>query len=157
MIKAIYAGSFDPITLGHLDIISRAAKCFELSIGIANNPKKKHWLSIENRQDLVAQSIVSVSPYLIDVHIIDGLLANFCKTNGIQVLIRGLRNTIDFEYETSMYAVNSRLAHLETVFFPAQSSNSHISSSVVRELVSLGVDVSPYVPEAVLRFLQKSA
>lgn len=131
MIKAIYAGSFDPLTLGHMDIIQRASKLFELHIGIASNPKKNYWLKAEERQDLVAQSIADVTDkYHMNVFIIPGLLAGFCKLHDIKVLVRGLRNTIDFEYEFGMSTVNSGLGDLETVFLPARSPKSHISSSV---------------------------
>ena len=166
--KAIYAGSFDPITLGHLDIIARAAPMFELVIGVAHNAKKKSFIPIGTRRELVVKSLATISllqPHIaapaklshpIEVHGVYGLLADFCKKNNIHAIVRGLRNTVDFEYEFGMAHVNAGLGNVETIFLPAKGSQTHVSSSVVRELAALGADISEYVPAVVAKYLNNS-
>lgn len=157
--KAVYAGSFDPITRGHLSIIKRAAKMFDLTIGVANNAKKKQWIGIEDRKRLVEQSLTDVISGSQDlrercrVETVDGLLANFCTKNDIRIIVRGLRNTIDFEYEFGMAHVNKLISmvegSLETVFLVADEKETHISSSVVRELFEHGANTKLLVPSPV--------
>ena len=154
--KAIYPGSFDPITLGHMDIIHRASKIFDLTVGIANNPAKKNYISAEERIFLAKFSITEASIHNVNVEIVPGLLANFCKENGIGIIIRGLRNSIDFEYEFSMAHINESLGDLETVFLSSCGNQTHISSSAVRELCKYGAEnIRNYVPPSVFEFLKK--
>ncbi len=162
MTRAIYAGSFDPITWGHLDIIARAFPLFELVIGVANNVKKKPFLPIGVRRELVTKSLRFLEiegritdSYRIEVHEIRGLLAEFCAKNNIKVAIRGLRNTIDFEYEFGMAHINSGLGNIETIFIPAKGNHTHVSSSAVRELALYGADISQYVPPVVAEAIRK--
>jgi pantetheine-phosphate adenylyltransferase len=151
--KAIYAGSFDPITLGHMDIITRACTLFDLSVGVANNPKKQHFFNINERVVLVARSIAEIG-LDVPVHSVTGLLAEHCVAEGIRVIVRGLRNTIDFEYEYGMARINHGIGRVETVFLPGKGSQSHISSSAVRELAMHGAEVVDYVPAAVSKAIK---
>lgn len=152
MIKAIYAGSFDPLTLGHLDIITRASKLFDLTVGVATNPSKQP-LFPQHRRVIQIVEVLKESNLNVKVGEVNGLLAKYCEANGIKVIVRGLRNSIDFEYEFDMAHVNSGLGDLETVFLSAQGSQTHVSSSVVRQLASLGADYSTYVPEPIRKAL----
>lgn len=148
MIKAVYAGSFDPITNGHLDIIKRASTIFDLTIIIANNSSKKHLLTIEERIKLVKEST------LLKTEQITGLLSSYCKENNINIIIRGLRNSIDFEYEFQMAHINNSIFNnLETIFIPSKGDQTYISSSMIRELLKLNADISKYVPSVVNDFL----
>ncbi len=149
MIKAIYAGSFDPITLGHVDIINRASKLFDLTVGVATNPSKKPLFGVLDRLNHISGVIQEFNIPNVTVAAVPGLLAQFCIENDITVIVRGLRNSIDFEYEFDMAHVNAGLGKMETVFLPAQGAQTHISSSVVRQLASLGADYTPYVPKVI--------
>lgn len=149
MIKAIYAGSFDPLTLGHVDIIVRASKMFDLTIGVATNPSKNHLFDAMDRLSHVAFVLEEFKLTNVKFGFVPGLLAQFCAENSITVIVRGLRNSIDFEYEFDMAHVNAGLGKMETVFLPAQGAQTHISSSVVRQLASLGADYTPYVPKVI--------
>lgn len=148
IIRAVYAGSFDPITLGHLDIIVRAAPLFDLVIGVANNPRKRPLIPLAVRHKLVISSLTT-SGLVLDVQEVPGLLVDFCNDNDIQVIVRGLRNTVDFEYEFGMAHVNEGLGDVQTIFLPSKGSQTHVSSSVVRELAVYGADISEYVPVVV--------
>lgn len=153
--KAVYAGSFDPITLGHVDIIARASQAFELTVVVANNSSKKHMLEIDRRRSLIYSALV---PANIDVDVIcmdDGLLVHVCRDIGAKHIIRGLRNTADFEYEQSMARANKVLGGIETVFFIAQPDHVHVSSSVVRELIRNKVDTKDFVPPRVNEILKE--
>lgn len=146
--RGIYAGSFDPITLGHLDIINRSKGLFdELIIGVANNSKKNSHFSIEKRVELVKIAAPNVP-----VVAIDGMLAEYCNQADIGVIVRGLRSTIDFEYENAIAAVNLKFG-VETIFINSMGSKYHISSSVVRELMKFKMDLKGYVPESIINQL----
>jgi pantetheine-phosphate adenylyltransferase len=153
MIKAVYPGSFDPLTLGHLDIIVRASKMFDLTVGVANNASKNYLFSNIDRMYHVGK-VLEDAKLEVTVSLVPGLLAQFCRENDITVIVRGLRNSMDFEYEFDMAHVNSDLGKLETVFLPANGSQTHISSSVVRQLAQLGADYTPYVPKVIDKALQ---
>ena len=152
---ALYAGSFDPLTNGHLNVIERAASLFdELVIGIVVNPNKKSVLSLEERTDIVSK----VTSHLDNVRITSfgGLLADYVNNNDIDVVVRGLRNTVDFEYEKLMADTNADMyEHAETVFLMSEPSLAYVSSSMVKEIASLGGDVSKYVPDIVNDALNK--
>jgi pantetheine-phosphate adenylyltransferase len=156
--KAIYPGSFDPITLGHIDIIKRAlAICGDgqLVIAVANNAKKKHWLTISERVELIHKVIQNDSR--ISVVPVTGLLANYCHDNDIHMIIRGLRTSTDFDYEFQIHQVNSRLRPVETIFLPAITNHIHFSSSIVRELHSHGAPISDYVHPTTEAYLKNRA
>lgn len=157
MATVIYPGTFDPITNGHLDIIERSAKLFDRTlIAVANSPSKKPMFSLDERVELVRESC----QYLpnVDVFGFQDLLANVVKKHQIQAIIRGIRNTVDFEYELQLASLNRHLADdVESLFFPTRPQYSHISSTVVREIFLHKGDVQHLVPPAVYRALvQKS-
>lgn len=154
MKKAIYPGSFDPVTLGHMDIIERAAGLFDkLYIGILINRKKKPLLSLEKRVEILKDAV----SHLENVEIIsfEGLLADYCKENQIHAVIRGVRGAADFEYELPMAQINQKLnPDTQTVFLAATPEYSFVSSSAVKELASFGGDYKDMLPEAAYHAMQ---
>ena len=148
---AVYAGSFDPPTLGHLDLIERASALFsDVIVGIGRHPTRSPLFSVEERLDLVSR----VSSHLpnVDVEAFDGLLIDFCKSKQARVIVRGLRAATDFEYELQIAHANADLEpEVDTVFLPTRTKNGFISASLVREIASHGGDVSRYAPERRLR------
>ncbi len=153
---AVVPGSFDPITLGHLDVIERAAGLFdELHVLVVHNPGKSALLPIAQRVTLIEQAIredgfagnILVTSWSV------GLLVDYCMEVGATVLVKGIRSQIDVAYETPMAIVNRDLAGVETVFLLPNPAHAHVSSSLVRQVAALGGDVSPYVPSAVTRYL----
>jgi len=154
---AVVPGSFDPVTLGHLDVIERAARLFdEVHVLVVHNPGKSALLPISQRVSLITQSIAEAG-YEGDIRVASwsvGLLVDYCNDVGATVLIKGIRSQIDVAYETPMAIVNRNLAGIETVFLLPDPSHAHVSSSLVRQVASLGGDVSPYVPPAVAAFLK---
>ena len=156
---AVVPGSFDPVTLGHLDVIERAAGLFdELHVLVVHNPAKTALLPIAQRVSLIEQSIAEAGlPNNITVTSWSvGLLVDYCTDVGASVLVKGIRSQIDVAYETPMAIVNRNLAGVETVFLLPNPAHAHVSSSLVRQVASLGGDVAPYVPAAVHNYLQKS-
>ncbi len=150
MMKAMYPGSFDPITLGHLDIIKRAASMLDqLYVVVMINPLKKYFFSIEERKKLIRESLEGINNVIVDDH--EGLLVDYAKKNKINVVVRGLRAVTDFEYELQMANANRKLYDkLETVFFMTDEKYSFLSSSLVKEVAMLGGDISYWVPKPVL-------
>lgn len=146
---AIYPGTFDPITNGHLDIINRSASLFDsLIIAVAASPSKKTMLSLTDRVELVKQSIQHISN--VEVYGFSGLLVNFAEEKNSNILVRGLRTTIDFEYEfglTSMY--RKLLPNLESVFLTPSEEYAFLSSTLIRELALHGGDINQFVPAIV--------
>ncbi len=152
--KAIISGSFDPITLGHLDIIKRASNMFdEIYVGICENSDKKSLFSFNDRKimaELACEGLDNVK-----VVTIKGLLAEFTEENNISVIVRGLRDSLDLTYEMPMTVINRSLRnHPETVFLPTKPEHTHISSTYVRELLKYGEDVSGYLPSAVCEYIK---
>ena len=147
----MYPGSFDPITLGHLDLIKRAARMVdELYVVVMRNPRKKYFFTIEERMSLVRRSVEGIENVIVDSH--EGLLVDYAKKKGINVVIRGLRAVTDFEYELQMANANRKLfPELETVFLMTDEKYSFISSSLVKEVATLGGDISQWVPEVVVK------
>ena len=146
---AIYPGSFDPITNGHVDLIRRASKLFdEVIVAITQNVNKVGFLNIEERA-LAANNAVS-SLNNIRVLNFDSLLVDFAKKHNAQIIIRGLRAVSDFEYEFQLSGMNKRLnPHIETLFMTPSEKFANISSSLVREIFLLGGDIDTFVPESV--------
>ena len=146
---AIYPGSFDPITNGHVDLIHRASKLFdEVIVAITQNVNKVGFLNIEERA-LAANNAVS-SLNNIRVLNFDSLLVDFAKKHNAQIIIRGLRAVSDFEYEFQLSGMNKRLnPHIETLFMTPSEKFANISSSLVREIFLLGGDIDSFVPESV--------
>ncbi|MEE9369605.1 MAG: pantetheine-phosphate adenylyltransferase [Pontiella sp.] len=151
---AMCAGTFDPITLGHLDVIERASRIFpRVVIGVANNPGKNPLFSLEERIDLVQQSTAHLKG--IEVDCFDGLLVDFAESKNIHVIIRGLRAFSDFEYEFQMALTNRKLKpQIETLFLMPKQDYSYVSSSNVREVSRLGGDISQFVPSSVQQALE---
>ena len=148
MKRLFFPGSFDPITLGHIDIIKRARVISdELIIGIGENPDKKCLYSLEERINFISKSINPKS----NVKIISykGLTSEFCLKKKVSAIIRGIRSSKDFEYEKNIAEINRKLTGIETLFFLSDSKYSFISSSIVRELILDGGDYSLFVPNAV--------
>ena len=146
----LFPGSFDPVTNGHMDIIRRAAGMFDtLIVGVFHNPEKRGCFPVEQRVDMLKRACEGLP----NVEIVSdtGLVADFARKRGVTVLARGVRGMADLESETAMARVNHQLnPALETVFLPASPQAEQISASMVRQLASFGVDVSPYVPSPVL-------
>lgn len=152
--RAIYPGTFDPITNGHADLIERAASLFsEIVVGVANNPSKNPMFSLEERVELVRE----VTAGLANVTVVgfSGLLVDFAKDHGATVLIRGLRAVSDFEYEFQMANMNRRLyPGLESVFLTPSEENSFISSTLVKEVALHHGDVRQFTAQNVAEALQ---
>ena len=147
---AIYPGSFDPVTKGHLDIIERAATIFDKVVVVAMvNKKKKPTFSLEERCDFLKRCTKNFDN--VEVRFSDGLLAEWVNTIGDCVLIKGLRAVSDFESEFQMALINRKLnSKLETLFLPTSEEHLYLSSSIVREVCSLGGDISEFVSEEIL-------
>lgn len=155
MRKVLYAGSFDPITNGHLDLIERASKLSDkLMIGVMDNKSKIPFFSAEERKDM----ILKCTRHLVNVEVIifEGLLADYVNCNQIDAVIRGLRATMDFEYEIQMAQMNARLYNkdVETIFLMTAPQYSFVSSSIVKEVFSLNGNVEGLVPLPVLQELK---
>lgn len=153
--KLLYAGSFDPITNGHLDLINRAAKLGDqLIVGVIDNKSKKPFFTVEERMEMIRRSTKHINN--IEVDSFDGLLANYVKMNNINIVVRGLRATMDFEYEIQMAQMNARLYNdgVETVFLMTSPVYSFVSSSIVKEVFTLDGEVKGLVPDEVLDFMK---
>jgi pantetheine-phosphate adenylyltransferase len=152
---AIYPGTFDPITNGHLDVIERSARLFDrLIVALLRNADKAPLLTLEERQD-VARRVVEPYPN-VSVESFDGLLVDYCRARGARAIVRGLRALSDFEYEFQMALMNRRLEPgVETVFMMPSEAYSYVSSRLVKEVAQLGGDVSGLVPPAVLPLLRR--
>lgn len=156
---AVVPGSFDPVTLGHLDVIERAAGLFdELHVLVVHNPDKSALIPIAQRVSLIQQAVKDAGlPDNIRVTSWSmGLLVDYCTDIGASVLVKGIRSQVDVAYETPMAIVNRNLAGVETIFLLPDPAHAHVSSSLVRQVAGLGGDVAPYVPKAVADFLQSS-
>ncbi|MBP2458047.1 pantetheine-phosphate adenylyltransferase [Clavibacter michiganensis] len=153
---AVVPGSFDPVTLGHLDVIRRAARLYdELVVLVVHNPGKTPMLPLEERVALLERVIRDAA--LPDAVRVDswgaGLLVDYCRQVGATVLVKGVRSQLDVTYETPMALVNRDLADVETVLLLPDPAHAHVSSSLVRQVEALGGDVAPYVPAAVAEAL----
>jgi pantetheine-phosphate adenylyltransferase len=148
MRKAVFPGSFDPITLGHYDIIKRSIPLFdEIIVAIGVNAEKKYMISLEQRQSFIAEAFadepsVSVVTY-------EGLTIDFCKKIKAHFILRGLRNPADFEFEKAIAHTNRRLSKIETVFLLTAAKTSYISSSIVRDVIRNGGEYQMLVPDSV--------
>ena len=150
--KALYSGSFDPLTMGHMNIICRAAKLYdELTIGVISNPAKQAMFSLEEREDMLRAALKDLKNVKVD-HF-SGLLADYVNRKGFDVVVRGLRATTDFEYEIQMAQMNARLFNdsVETVFLMTDPQYSFLSSSMIKEVHSLGGCIDGLVPDEILK------
>ncbi|MBN8660397.1 MAG: pantetheine-phosphate adenylyltransferase [Candidatus Melainabacteria bacterium] len=155
MARAIYPGSFDPMTLGHLDIIRRASKLFdEVIMAVVGNPGKSPLLPMDIRKNLIEESVKDLRG--VKVEEFQGLTVDYAKATNTTVLIRGLRAISDFEAELGMAQANKQLfPELETIFLMTKAEYSFISSSTVKEIARLGGDVSQFVPHPVNDYLRE--
>lgn len=149
MKKALYAGTFDPITYGHLDIIRRTAKLFDtLTVAVAHNPSKQPLFSLTERVELVQQATADLTN--VSVIGFSGLLVDLAKNEHASCLVRGLRGADDIEYEIQLAQLNQKLAgELETLFLPPAVEWRYLSSTMIREIHKHGGDVKPFVPDCV--------
>ena len=153
---AIYPGSFDPPTLGHLDVIERASRLFDrLIVSVGVNPSKTPFLTVEQRLEAIRRS----TPHLenVEVDSFSGLLIDYAHTRGAKSIVRGLRATSDFEYEFQITMVNRRLSkEVDTMFLMTKWEYSYLSSSIVREVATLGGDFSEMVPPPTIEILRSA-
>lgn len=148
MKKAVFPGSFDPLTLGHVDIIERSLPLFdEVIISIGINADKKYMFSLEERLQFIEKTFSNQPKVKVDSY--TGLTVDYCQKNQIEFILRGLRNPADFEFEKAIAQTNRNLSGIETVFLLTSSQSSYISSSIVRDVLRNGGDVSSLVPNAV--------
>ena len=155
---AIYPGSFDPVTKGHLDILERASSMFDrVIIAVLKNNSKKSYLPTKDRVELIRQSINDMDGLKnVDVDSFDGLTIDYARQKGAKFLIRGLRAVSDFEYEMQLSQTNQAIApEIGTVFLITKPKYNFISSGIVKELSCLGQAVSKFVPKSVVEYLQR--
>lgn len=156
MKRAVYPGSFDPVTYGHIDIIRRAAEMFdELTVSVLDNKAKTPLFSVEERVKILKEATKDIPN--VKVESFSGLLINYAAERGFHTSVRGLRAITDFEYELQIAQTNSKLSHgkLDTIFLTARLEYTYISSSSVKEIASFGGDVSECVPDFVAEMLHE--
>ena len=155
MIRALTPGTFDPITSGHIDVITRAAQMFdEVVVAVAASPRKNPRFTLDERTELARKATAHLPN--VRVERFEGLLVDFARDMGASVVVKGLRAVTDFEYEFQMTALNYRLSpDLETVFIMSTPQFMYLSSSIVREIASLHGDVDPFVPACVKEALER--
>ena len=148
MRRALFPGSFDPITLGHYDIIKRGVKLFdEVVVAIGINSDKKYMFSLEERKQFIEEAFKGESK--VKVLTYEGLTVDFCKEIGVKYILRGLRNPADFEFEKAIAHTNRKMSRVETVFLLTAANTSFISSSIVREVIRHNGNYKILVPESV--------
>ena len=153
---ALYSGTFDPLTNGHLDIIRQGAALFDrVVVAIGVHPGKAPWLTFEERRDVIVTACAEL-PATIEVTHFDGLAVAAARAAGACAILRGLRDTTDFDYEMQMAGMNGAMApDIKTVFLPAAPGLRHISGTLVRQIVALGGDVSAFAPAASVEALKR--
>ena len=154
---AICPGSFDPVTMGHLDIISRACKIFDrIIVAVPVNPQKHFSFSVEERMELLQRVCDGAGLANVEIDRVTGLLADYAMEKGAMVVVKGLRAVSDFEYEFQQALANEKLnPRLETMFLPTSSDNMFLSSSVVKQIAGFGGDISHFVPDCILHTIQE--
>lgn len=154
MRKALCPGSFDPVTIGHVDIIERAASSFDrLVVAVVSNPSKAPLFDVSERVGLLEDAVGHLPN--VEVSSFDGLLADFAESIGVNVIVKGLRAVSDFDYEIQMAQMNNKLSGIETFFMAASPLTSYLSSSLVKEVARFGGDVSSLVPPGVAECLKE--
>jgi pantetheine-phosphate adenylyltransferase len=150
--RAVCPGSFDPITNGHLDILGRAGKIYDqVVVAVLVNKSKQSMFTVDERIEMIGEAVAGHGDFVVDSF--SGLLVDYCRSNDIPVIVKGLRAVSDFEYELQMAQMNHRLAGVETLFMTTNPLYSFLSSSLVKEVAMYGGDVAELVPEAVVRRL----
>ena len=153
-VTAVYPGSFDPVTYGHLDVIKRAAARFDgLIVGCLRNATKAPMFDVDERVELLREVTADLGN--VEVADFEGLLVNFCRERGVRLIVKGLRAVSDFEYELQMAQMNSRLGDVETLFLTTSPVYSFLSSSLVKEVARFGGDVTDFVPPLVAERLAR--
>ncbi|WP_314191068.1 pantetheine-phosphate adenylyltransferase [uncultured Arthrobacter sp.] len=153
MRRAVCPGSFDPIHNGHLEVIARAASLFdEVIVAVSTNYAKKYRFPLEERIEMARETLASLRGIVVEP-VGEGLLAEYCRQRGVSAIVKGLRSPSDFDYELPMATMNRQLSGVETVFLPAEAHYLHLSSTLIKEVASLGGSVSEYVPRSVLKRL----
>lgn len=157
MKRAIYPGSFDPMTNGHLDILKRSATIFdEIIVGILVNLSKQCLFSVEERKQMMDDALRAANITNVVTCNFDGLLMDFAHAKSVNVIIRGLRSATDFDYEKKIETVNKEIApDIETIFLIADKKYAHLSSSIVREVGHFGGNIAPMVPPVIVERVQK--
>ena len=152
---ALYPGSFDPITYGHLDVLERASRMFDkVVIAVLNHPTKKSFIDVNSRVELIKESIKDLKNVSVDNF--NGLTVEYARKIGAKFLIRGLRTISDFEYEVQLCQTNQVIApEIDTVFLSTKPENNFISSSIVKELSQHKTDISKFVPKNVVEYIRK--
>ena len=149
MKKAVFPGSFDPITLGHCEIIEKACEIFdEVIVSVGNNSDKNYKFSLNKRLKFISDEFINNPKVFVEKY--DGLTVNFCKNKNVKHIVRGLRNPADFEFEKKIALFNNSLENIETIFFLTSPNNAFISSSMVREIMDNGGNFKKFVPNSVL-------
>ena len=149
MKKAVFPGSFDPITLGHCEIIEKACEIFdEVIVSVGNNSDKNYRFSIDQRLKFISDEFINNSKVHVEKY--EGLTVDFCKNKNIKHIVRGLRNPADFEFEKKIALFNKSLENIETIFFLTSPKNAFISSSMVREIMDNGGNFKKFVPNSVI-------
>ncbi len=149
MKRAVFPGSFDPLTLGHKDIIDRGLPLFdEIIIAIGTNSTKKYMFTLEQRRSFIEKTFADQPKIIVDTY--QGLTIDYCKKINSQYILRGLRNPADFEFEKAIAHTNRKMSKIETVFLLTSVSTSYISSSIVRDILQNKGDASLLVPKAVI-------
>jgi pantetheine-phosphate adenylyltransferase len=153
MRRAVCPGSFDPIHNGHLEVIARAASLFdEVIVAVSTNHAQKYRFPLEERIEMARETLASLRGIVVEP-VGEGLLAEYCRQRGVSAIVKGLRSSSDFDYELPMATMNRQLSGVETVFLPAEAHYLHLSSTLIKEVASLGGSVSEYVPRSVLKRL----
>ena len=149
MKKAVFPGSFDPITLGHCEIIEKACEIFdEVIVSVGNNSEKNYKFSLNKRLKFISDEFINNPKVFVEKY--EGLTVDFCKNKNIKHIVRGLRNPADFEFEKKIALFNNSLENIETIFFLTSPNNAFISSSMVREIMDNGGNFKKFVPNSVL-------
>ena len=150
MRRAIFPGSFDPITLGHVDIVNRALPLFdEIIIAIGVNSDKKYMFSLEERVNFIKENYKDYPQIKVTTY--SGLTTDYCQKEEVDFILRGLRNPADFEFEKAIAQTNRKLSNIETVFLLTSADTAFISSSIVRDVYRHGGDITGFVPKSVLK------
>ncbi len=154
-VHALFPGTFDPVTHGHLDIVRRAAQLFDsVTVAVAQHPSKKELLPVEQRLALLREVTAEISG--VEVVRLDGLVVHGCERLGATVIVRGVRSASDVDYELQMARANRALApQVETVLLASSPEHAHISSTLVRQIAEMGGDLTSFVPPAIARRLGK--
>lgn len=154
---AICPGSFDPVTIGHMDIVTRASQIFDkVIVAVAVNPEKHFSFEADERVEMLKLAVAEADLPNVEIDMVSGLLADYCKEKGESVIVKGLRAMTDFEYEFQMALTNKKLnPELETLFLSTRAENMFLSSSMVKQVAGFGGDISHFVPDCISEMITK--